>query len=223
MTNFPAVSTCLIPELATVLGFNALGEAGVAIDGAIWYSDWAEWFADQRNVLQGTGITSTAGSGVFVNTLDGESNNDYGLRGRSVPGDGVFGWSEGIDDTDNGISGRGEDGYGVYGSSWSSPYGLYTPDDLYVGGGCNGCTLSYVSYNASSMILQPGDTVSTVGVSVSRRDGDTGDECCFGSSWRHYHVVGYSGWRSDVYRRRWRRRCSTRRTFWRSRWKCCAR
>ncbi len=144
------------------IGVNVLGEAGVAIDGES---------TGQRgllidDVLKGAEISATTKSGVVGYTSGTTSNDYYGVHGVSEYNDGVFGWGKGTSSTDTGVTGRGDNGYGVYGFSFGSPYGMYTPDDLYVGGSCTGCTLRYVSYNASSTILQIGDTVRATGVEV---------------------------------------------------------
>jgi hypothetical protein len=147
------------------LAVQVQGEAGIAMDGSFADIPAAQNGLLIDNFLHGAVITSADGSGVQIFADGGVINDNYGLQAHSQIGDGVFGWSFGEREADVGVSGRGENGYGVYGFSYgTSEWGLYTPDNLYVGGSCTGCALRYVGYNASDVTLQPGDMVSAVGV-----------------------------------------------------------
>lgn len=142
------------------VGVMALGEAAIALDGA----NIGQNGLLVDNFTHAAVITSTDGTGLQVYANGGGTNDEYGVWGNSQIGDGVFGWGFGTGATDTGITGRSEDGYGVYGFSVNNSWGFYTPDDLYVGGGCTGCTLRYIGYNAADVTLQPGDSVRVVGV-----------------------------------------------------------
>ncbi|MGD2156732.1 MAG: hypothetical protein PVG14_03100 [Anaerolineales bacterium] len=145
------------------VGVMALGEAGIAIDGA----DAGQNGLLIDNFNYGAVITSTDGIALEAHSYGGSpSIDDWGVMADSQLGDGVFGWGFGTDDADTGVTGRGENGYGVYGFSVNGSWGLYTSDDLFVGGSCTGCALRYIGYNGSGGILQPGDTVSAVGVDI---------------------------------------------------------
>lgn len=146
------------------IGVNAAGAAGIAVDGGFSGTPTGQSGLLVDNFLYGAVITSTNGTGVWVKGNGGVVNDDYGVRAESEEGDGVFGWGHGTGTSDTGVSGRGDDGYGVYGFASSNPWGLYTPDDLFVGGSCTGCALRYVSLNASEALLRPGDMVTAVGV-----------------------------------------------------------
>jgi hypothetical protein len=148
------------------IGVNATGKAGVAIDGAFSGVPTGQNGLLLDNFLHGAVITSTDGTAVLADASGGTANDEYGLRAGSELGDGVFGWGLGPDGGDTGVTGRGQNGYGVYGFSSDGQWGFYTPDDLFVGGNCTGCSLRYVAYNASGVTLRPGDTVSALGVDV---------------------------------------------------------
>lgn len=146
------------------IGVNALGKAGLAIDG----SSIAENGLLIDSVLHGGVITSTDGTGLFVHSYDGEANDYYGLAADSEIGDGVFGRSYGLTDTDTGVTGRGNHGYGIYGfTDDSGQYAGYFGDPIFVSGGCTGCTLRYVVRNTSEQTLTLGDTVTASGIDVS--------------------------------------------------------
>ncbi len=104
---------------------------------------------------------------IAFDVLETNTNNSldhWAIRSISNEGDGVFGWGKGSASGDTGVTGRGENGYGVYGFSRNGSYGFYTPDDLYVGGSCNGCSMAYIAQNVSDQTLQVGDVLRTVGI-----------------------------------------------------------
>lgn len=82
-----------------------------------------------------------------------------GVIGISKVNDGV-----GVEGTSIGSTGlrRGVEGY-VSGTGW----GLYTYNDLYVGGNCTGCAMAYIAHNASQDTLKVGDVVAVRGVSAA--------------------------------------------------------
>ncbi|MBN2145822.1 MAG: hypothetical protein JW726_00480 [Anaerolineales bacterium] len=114
------------------------------------------------------------GSGVRVDSVAGKQNDDYGVRATSDMGDAVFSWSTGASNDDHGLSARSLHGYGVYGwAETSGGYGFYTDQKIYAGGGCTGCTLSYVSHNTGETNLTTGDLVHVLGVETAWADTAT--------------------------------------------------
>jgi len=109
-------------------------------------------------------ITGTDGAGLSVNA-SGSAGGDDALRGEHSTGDGVVGFSDGASDLDNGVIGFTDGGYGVYGfSNAAGQYAGYFDGPIFAGGGCTGCTLSFVTRNTSDSLLQVGDSVSANGV-----------------------------------------------------------
>lgn len=115
---------------------------------------------------QGTSlvINEPDGTALWVEGDGGTVSNDYGVRAVHDDGDGVFGWSMGSQSGDTGLTGRGENGYGVYGFTINGSYGLYTTENLFVGGSCVGCSMSLLARNESTGSLRPGDVTRAVGV-----------------------------------------------------------
>jgi hypothetical protein len=105
-----------------------------------------------------------------------------GVRGETASegGDGVYGYASsdtgsgyglnGVTASDGGIGVRGYatsasgDRVGVQGEVNGSGYGLYTTDNLYVGGTCTGCTIVHIARNTSQETLRVGDVVAVSGV-----------------------------------------------------------
>jgi hypothetical protein len=55
----------------------------------------------------------------------------------------------------------------VYGDTFvSGGYGFYTPDKIYAGGGCVGCTSMLIARNGGEGTLEPGDVVVVVGIAA---------------------------------------------------------
>jgi hypothetical protein len=105
------------------------------------------------------GVTDSTegGMGVF-GSARADSGTATGVAGfsGSLDGVGVFGWATSISGSRRGVIGT---------VGWaSSGYGLYTDNDLYVGGSCTGCTMVFVARNASQETLQVGDVVAVGGV-----------------------------------------------------------
>jgi hypothetical protein len=96
----------------------------------------------------------------FATAVRGEatatSGQTYGIYGRdsSEAGRGVYGYAAASSGARFGVGGS------VEGSGW----GLYTGDDLYVGGSCTGCTLVFIARNAGPETLRLGDVVAVSGV-----------------------------------------------------------
>ena len=125
--------------------------------------------------------SSGTGYGVYGNA-GASSGYSYGVYGysSSISGRGVFGAAgassgatQGVYGRSDSISGYGVQGsalatsgsrYGVYGWVNGTGYGLYTEDNLYVGGSCTGCTMVFVARNTSQDALRVGDVVAASGV-----------------------------------------------------------
>jgi hypothetical protein len=96
----------------------------------------------------------------FATAVRGEatasSGQTYGVYGRdsSDSGRGVYGYAAASSGSRFGVGG------GVGGDGW----GLYTTDNLYVGGTCTGCTMVFIAQNASPETLRVGDVVAASGV-----------------------------------------------------------
>jgi hypothetical protein len=150
------------------ISISSWGTSGMAISGAFVPGDPGSFTVGDYGLLiefvqHGAIITSTDGTGLKL-WADGATDDDWGIRSEAMDNDGVWGWSYGAEETDTGVTGRSENGYGVYGFSRNGNWGLYTPDDLYVGGSCTGCAFRYVGRNTSKLSLSPGDAVSAAGM-----------------------------------------------------------
>jgi hypothetical protein len=108
---------------------------------------------------------SPGGYGVFGSTDDnygvyGEAfattGTNFGTYGRShsTSGRGIWGWA----------SASTGSGIGVGGGTAAGGYGLYTGNNLYVGGSCVGCTSVFIATNASQETLLVGEVVVANGV-----------------------------------------------------------
>jgi hypothetical protein len=84
------------------------------------------------------------------------SGTNFGTYGQShsISGRGVWGWA----------SASTGSGIGVGGGSAAGGYGLYTGNNLYVGGSCVGCTSVFIATNASQETLLVGEAVVATGV-----------------------------------------------------------
>jgi hypothetical protein len=144
-----------------------------------------------QGVDHGGYFTSTAGSGLQAGSYSGRgvygaasapAGWTIGVHGEtaSTGGDGVYGLAtsttgsgygvHGVTGSENGKGVRGYasavsgNRYGVQGEVNGSGYGLYTTDDLYVGGTCTGCTMVFIARNTSQETLRVGDVVAVSGV-----------------------------------------------------------
>ncbi|MGD9101699.1 MAG: hypothetical protein PVF45_14555 [Anaerolineae bacterium] len=144
-----------------------------------------------RGVYHGGYFTSTDGSGVWAGSYSGSgvygaasatTGWAIGVQGETASegGDGVYGHATATTGAAYALNGRthSEGGRGAYGYASSvsgtrvgvqgevngSGYGLYTTDDLYVGGTCTGCTLVHIARNTSQETLRVGDVVAVSGV-----------------------------------------------------------
>jgi hypothetical protein len=98
---------------------------------------------------------STSGMGIYGGAY-ATTGSTYGARGyvASTSGTAVYGYAGASSGTRK----------GVYGTVNGTGYGLYTPDDLYVGGACVGCSSVMVGQNTSGETLSIGDAVAVGGV-----------------------------------------------------------
>ncbi len=121
---------------------------------------------------QGTDFNSTAANTFRVRALNGafiQANNaSYaGVVDNDGTGDGLRAYT---------ASSRGVDWAAVYAHNTGTSPGLvaqsggtyagYFNDQIFVTGGCTGCTLMYVAQNAGDAALRPGDLVAPAGIDV---------------------------------------------------------
>ncbi len=151
------------------IGVRTYGKAGLGIDGV----NQADYGIMIDKVDHGAIITNTAGTGIYVTSSGGATNDRWAVTGRHSQdqGDGLFGWATGAGDTATGLTARSNVGRGVY--AWSdkdTQYAGYFDNPIYVNGGCTGCTMRYVARNSSDGTLRPGAAVSAAGVEVGVAD-----------------------------------------------------
>jgi len=96
---------------------------------------------------------SGGGDGIRASSSDSGKSGVYAYS-ISAEGRGVYGYAQASSGSRHGV--RGE----VNGTG----YGLYTPDNLYVGGTCTGCSSAFIARNASEQPLSVGDVVAVSGV-----------------------------------------------------------
>ncbi|MFN8483973.1 MAG: hypothetical protein U0768_13115 [Anaerolineae bacterium] len=129
------------------------------------------------------GVTGRSASGYGVS---GTSASSSGVYGSSTSGRGVYGDSAssygvyGSSDTNYGVYGLSTSSRGVYGSgttgvfgnsTQTGGYGLYTNDNLFVGGNCVGCSMALIAVNSGSEAIAPGDVVTIAGLAPSLTPG----------------------------------------------------
>jgi hypothetical protein len=161
---------------------------GLAVNSAGWDGVRVESAGDN-----GVYVRSAGGAGLAVTSanhgVDVTSANYYGLAVYSAGWDGVYVRSGGSDGVQvdyasrNGllVNGAGLNGveiwnanfdgvqvnsagrYGVQ-SNTDGTYGFYTPDKIYTGGGCVGCTSILIAQNGDEELLEPGDLVAVAGL-----------------------------------------------------------
>jgi hypothetical protein len=105
-------------------------------------------------VNDGISVDSVGGDGVVVDNAVG--------NGLWVGGPGLNGaelWNSTYDGVQVNQAGR----YGVQANT-NADYGLYTPDAIYVGGGCVGCFPMLIAQNGDDTPLEPGDLVALEGL-----------------------------------------------------------
>ena len=145
----------------------AAGQRAKAIhDGAfVWAdsqaSDWSSTAADTFRVRAQNGAWIQANNTAYAGIIDNDGNGD-GLRAFTASSQG--------------------NNYGAayISSSGTSPglvahsggtYAGYFNDQIYVTGGCTGCTLMYVAQNTGDAALEAGDLVAVAGVGSALTGG----------------------------------------------------
>lgn len=132
----------------------------------------------QSNSSEGRGVYGNGVYGVYgdspyiwgaavyghASLADGSAYGVYGLSDGA--GTGVYGATSAASGQTTGVQGfsNSSSGYGVYGSIAGAGYGLYTPDNLYVGGSCTGCLMTFIARNSGPETLQVGEVTAIGGV-----------------------------------------------------------
>jgi hypothetical protein len=151
--------------------YSADGD-GVYVDSAAGMGVWVGSVD-----LDGVYVHSAAGDGVSVGSAgrdavhvlsaDGDGLKvDYAYgNGLRVDGAGLNGVQI-SDATWDGVQVQSAGRYGVqaYGGPAYGSYGFYTPDKIYTGGGCVGCTSMLIAQNGDEELLEPGDLVAVAGL-----------------------------------------------------------
>lgn len=146
------------------IGVNAIGKAGVAIDGSFASIPTGEYGILIDNVQSGGVITGTESIGLLVLSQGTGSGNDDAVRAEGV-GDALVAVTSGTEDSDYGLYAQSEGGRALYGiTNGPGQYAGYFADHIYVNGGCTGCTLRYVGRNTSDQTLRLGDVVRASGM-----------------------------------------------------------
>jgi hypothetical protein len=183
-----------ISGLNSSYGVRGRGNPGVY--GTSWLSAGVRGVSVSGRGVKGESTNSDGVYGFSANDdgVYGESTNDTGVQGYGPTG--VYGLSAAYNG--EGVHGHGANVYtegvlgtaayaiGVYGISSGSTglaygvwgqtngtYGLYTDQDLYVGGICVGCAMAFVGQNADAGELLSGDVVSISGVASPLKGQDT--------------------------------------------------
>ncbi|MCI0530665.1 MAG: hypothetical protein L0Y74_01740 [candidate division Zixibacteria bacterium] len=112
--------------------------------------------------VQGEATANTSYGGNFNGELYGVFGQ--GIATAGIGAFGVYGSSSSVLAGDAGVYGSSDE-YAVYGntSSGAGDWGLYTPDDIFVGGACTGCLSSFAARNGSNTPLEAGTPVTIMG------------------------------------------------------------
>jgi len=121
-------------------------------------------------------VNNSGQGAALVGLALSSTGQTFGVLGNafSPGGTAVSGYAENSGIGISSFSGYGTTGYGVFGESWAGigvagkttggTYGLYTNQNLYVGGNCIGCTVAFVGQNGDTSPLEVGDVVSVSGI-----------------------------------------------------------
>jgi hypothetical protein len=118
------------------------GNDGVYVDKA--GNPSTQYYSGDEN---GVEVAGAEGHGLFVGRAD-----KHGVWVQSAGEYGVV------------VTGAGSDG--MYADT-SATYGFNTPDKIYTGGGCVGCTSMLIAMNGDDVVLEPGDLVAVAGLTES--------------------------------------------------------
>ncbi|MFN8473811.1 MAG: hypothetical protein U0822_16595 [Anaerolineae bacterium] len=165
-------------------GLYAQAPNGDGVDGT---TDAANKSGIYGHSSAGFGVTGRSASnngvqGFGLSGVYGESGVDYGqgVYGKGTGymaegvigvstngGPGLYGMAHGTGTMATGVESHSDNSYAVYGgTSVSNGIGIYTPNRLYAGGGCVGCSLSLVAVNGGPAPLRPGDVVALSGIAA---------------------------------------------------------
>jgi hypothetical protein len=164
------VGTVGSPSLNVVLaaqnGFMVGGAQGdglfvdqADLDGVGVYYAGSPSSAVLSNAKNGFEVSGAQGYGLYVGRadLDGVYVNSTAWHGLNVAGAGVNGVY---------VTGAGNHGISVSGTNLAG----YFNGNIQVTGSCTGCSIAAFGVNASSIILEPGDIVTVLGVQASGAD-----------------------------------------------------
>ena len=112
--------------------------------------------------VQGEATANTSYGGSFSGELSGVVGQ--GIATAGIGAYGVRGASSSVLAGDRGVFGSSDE-IGVYGSTsnGAGDWGLYTPNDIFVGGACTGCLSSFAARNGSDTPLEAGTPVAIIG------------------------------------------------------------
>jgi hypothetical protein len=174
-------------------GANQSGDAiqarSYAGNGLYAYTDGGDYA--EEAVVGGTNSTDSGDAAVWGTGNAAMGVHGASVNGRGVDGFGataVYGWGyteygEGVHgygsgSATEGVLGTSDNSIGAYGIAggtgalaigvWgqtADTWGLYTGQNLYVGGSCTGCSIAYIGLNSGRSELAIGDVVSVSGVS----------------------------------------------------------
>jgi hypothetical protein len=113
----------------------------------------------------GPGVKGFGGTGVYGESDAASGQGIYG-HGSGELTEGVLGTSDLSAGVGGYSSGTGGVSIGVYGQT-SGTYGLYTPQMIFSGGGCVGCTAAFIGQNNSDATFEIGDVVALTGVGAA--------------------------------------------------------
>jgi len=142
------------------------------------YGESTAGFGVTGRSTNNTGVQGFGYTGVY-----GKSSTDYGQgvhgHGTAYLTEGVIGTADGRDGAGvyarangsgglaTGVEAESTSSYAVYGDTFvSGGYGFYTPDKIYAGGGCVGCTSMLIARNGGEETLEPGDVVVVAGIAA---------------------------------------------------------
>lgn len=135
-----------------------------SIDGGFFGYNYSSGSGVVGRSVSGNGVYGDGGTGVYGTSNAASGQGVYGVGTGSLT-EGVLGTSNlnaGVYGISSGVSGNA---FGVWGQT-SATYGLYTDQNLYVGGNCTGCTIAYIAQSGDSQPLEVGDIVLISGIAA---------------------------------------------------------